>query len=73
MGCREEKILTTRKKYIKYTFFYKGYFMSSFPSLSQKLDEVATACAFAAAYSPREILDVLESIVFLIFNHTFLY
>lgn len=30
-------------------------------SLSQKLDEVATACAFAAAYSPREILDVLES------------
>jgi hypothetical protein len=58
MGCREEKnFLTTRKKYIKYSFFYKGYFMSSlssFPSLPEILKTIATESSFAAASSPRQ-------------------
>lgn len=64
MGCREEKnFLTTRKKYIKYSFFYKGYFMVTnssfdrFPNLSEKLQEVANAHALVSAYPPRQILE----------------
>ena len=62
MGCREEKnFLTTRKKYIKYSFFYKGYFMSSFASLPERLKTIATESSFAAAYGPTEMIRLLDS------------